>query len=361
MSKNPDEQQQDLFSKGLNVASAAAPSALAPQSPDPAELFLTLAGGETSTGADTLARMEEGLQIFERWTQLLRRAYFIALRRTRPWDWTLSKLPGEDEDVMVAYFCATGYTFIAEVYGIRPIKVGTPEQQPVFGPVDSSGQWVPDSKEIGNGIVELSGWAKAQVGLTRREIYVEATRRSDEPFTGRQIDEDGSIVAAGRGVKALPGDHKSALLSLIKKKLVADAAGIKIVPSQDLETAWADEPGKTLAMCRKGQGFGTAAERTSRANSSVEIVVERALLRDELLTLTGGDKVAAVQVLKEITAWESKDGKRSGCFDHVDRLSKKFQFENAWAKLRQHDHFGPQLSTPADLDARRSELKEGEK
>ncbi len=343
------------------VVPPAAPLATI-EPPDPGAPFANLArvaGGDTS--AQTLADLDHGLEIFERWTDILRRAYFITLRRTRPWDWVISRLDGDEGQTVMGYFCATGYPFVSEVYGIRPLKAGTPEEEPMFGPVGADGRWRPESETLPGGVIQLSGWAVAHVGLTRRQVMVEGTRRSDEPFTGRQVDEHGQIVKRG-GVGALPGDHRSSLLSLLKKKLVAEAAGIRVVPGEDLETAWGEEPGKTLGKCRLGHGFGTSAERKARAPgvSDAGLDVERVLLRDEILSLTGGDKGAAVALLQEVTAWRSKDGQKSGSFDHVDRMTRDFMFPNAWEKLRSHPHFGPTVTSVANVQAKRAAAVGGE-
>lgn len=316
---------------------------------------LVTAGGVASSmpGASGLAEMgDRGVELFDQYTRMMERCYFAALSRTSPNDWVLNRSAGESgEDVVTAMFCASGYRVVAQAYGI------TME----FFPQDGRGLFAPDRlNEQGDvmGVGQTSevyayrGYARARSAFTGQETEVSMTRWSVEDFTGRKVTKDKRILRrAPRGqddVSSLDSDLRLSVHTGLKKKAVADLTGIGVVSGEDLERAWADIPSKTLDKCRKGHGYGSSRERTSARVADADVPVERVLLRDEVLSLTGGDEAGARALLQEITHYNYNDRNtgepRQGSFSSVDRMGKAFMFERAWERLRQHAHFGPQVA-----------------
>lgn len=315
-------------------------TALAPAAP---------AGGGSLSVFD-LAHQEDGVAILERAVAVRNRMRIAAIALTSERDWLLTKADAgpDGETNITAMLCGPGYTAIADVFGI----------QARFSPRDAAGNWSPEKVYRDGSPPDVYGYrgvAHGYCAATKRFDEVEATRWNDEDFGGRQVDEAGSIVKRGRaaGGKNLDSDMRSALKTLLSVKIVAALTGIRTIGVDDLKRAGKD-PGK----CRLGNGFGSAAERGSRGagtDDSIDVALERKLLREELLSLVGGDTGEARGLLKKLTAWETKDG-RSGAFDSVDRMSKAFQFKQAWERLRSsHSN----ASSEADIAAKRKAAKGG--
>ena len=248
---------------------------------------------------------------------------FAALRGTNPEDWVLFRQDTEE----VGMLRGSGVPGIAQLYGISH-RIWPRDERGNLAPVRA-----PLSDQPG-GPYALSVFVLAKSEVTGIEAEFTAERRSDEQFTGRQVNEKMEIVARG-GVAANPGDLVSALLSLARVKSVRVIGGFARVPRAELEAAWAGT-GKSFDRTAKGHGYGTSTERQATAVAGEDVLASRAKLRDEILRCVGGDSAAAKKLCKEITA-----NKDFGGFDTVDRLTKDWQVERAWKALQAHPIYSP--------------------
>jgi hypothetical protein len=273
---------------------------------------------------DRLASMENAAVIFERRAQLIESCYLIALKRTRPQDWVLFKMPDGSMNGMLK---ASGADLVAEVYGVQVENLR---------PIDAAGIFKPERLSYSSGAYALRGTCDVWSAVNGRRIYnLEAARRSDEDFTGRTVDAEGRLTHdKEKRVEALDTDLRSSVLTLIRTKGVRIVCGMTRVPSTDLERAWKGSE-KTLEQCAKGHGFGTSSGRTASALAPEDVKTEVEKLRIEILKAVGGDVSGAKKLTKEITSGPNFQG-----FDTVDRITKPFQVDQAWANLKKHPLFG---------------------
>jgi hypothetical protein len=108
------------------------------------------------------------------------------------------------------------------------------------------------------------------------------------------------------------------------------------IPKAQLAKAW-EGTGKNVEDCAKGHGYGTGSERGAKGVADADVPEQREKLRKEILSAVGGDNSAAKDLLREITSNPEKNFKG---FDSVDRLTKGWQVEQAFRKLRAHPTFG---------------------
>lgn len=277
---------------------------------------------------EVLSKLENAEALFARRASLMESFYTTALRRTRPQDWILFKDKQGNVNAMLA---ASGAELVAEVYGIRIFNIR---------PMDSRGMFAPERVEIVGGAYELRGACDAYSRVNGREAWgLEISRRSDEQFTGRSVNEDGKFDFEGKS--ANPSDLRSAVLTGLRTKTVRVLCGMTRVPPSDLEKAWIGSPKKT-DDCRKGSGFGTGKERTTNALTPDDLKAKKDALRDAILRAVGGDIAAARTLCKEITSNPPK----FGGFDSVERLTEGWMVENAAAKLAAHPTFGTAAQKP---------------
>lgn len=278
---------------------------------------------------EQLSKLENAEALFQRRAALMESFYMTALKRTRPQDWILFKDKQGNVNAMLA---ASGAELVAEVYGIRISNIR---------PLDGRGMFAPERVEITGGAYELRGACDAYSRVNGREAFgLEMSRRSDEQFTGRAVNEDGKFDFQGKS--ANPADLRSSVLTGLRTKTVRVLCGMTRVPPGDLEKAWTGTP-KKVDDCRKGSGFGTGNERRSEAVSDEELKPKKAALRDAILRAVGGDTAAAKSLCKEITSNPPK----FGGFETVDRLTEGWQVDNAMAKLKAHPTFGTAAQKPA--------------
>lgn len=299
-----------------------------------------------ASDAMSLARMgAQGLELFESRATLLRQCRFVALKNTDPRAWLLSKTDGTDgtEGAVVATFCAPGYPAVAAAYGIAA-RFLPQDSDGIFRPerVNQQGEVIGAAVRVP--VYGYRGFAWGNSAFNGQEVQVQITRMSDEDFIGRQQRD---------------GDLRLTCFTGLKKKLVAELAGITTVPAEELEEAWEYEPGKSVERCRKGHGFGTSSERRGAKVAEDGVPIERQLLRTELLQLTEGVKESAVQLLQEITAYDyQKDGKQiKGCSKSIDAMAKMFQFEKAWGNLRRHPRVGKDATSVQGVQKLRAKLQ----
>ena len=272
---------------------------------------------------DRIASMENAAVIFKRRTELIETCYQIAIRRTRPQDWVLFKMPDGSINAMIT---ASGAELIAEVYGVQVENLR---------PVDVNGIFRPEKVDHEKtSAYTLRGYCDAFSQVNGRRVYnLEAARRSDEDFVGRSVDADEKLTHdKTKKAGALDSDLRNAVLTLIRTKAVL--CGMTRVPSTDLEAAWKGTE-KKVDSCRKGHGFGTSSDRTASTLAPEDVKAEIAKLKDEVLRCVGGDVSAAKKLVKEITSGPNFKG-----WDSLDQLSKDWQVTQAMENLKKHPVFG---------------------
>ena len=286
--------------------------------------------------------MEAAAELFQRRAQLLETAHLTAIRRTRPEDWVLSRDKQGNETAMLT---ASGAELVADVYGIviRNIR-----------PLDHRGVFDPERVQVEGkpGVYTLRAWCDAESKITGRYVEsLEASRRSDEDFTGRSVDSSGGLTF--RGVGALDSDLRAAVQTLLRTKAVRVLCGMTRVPMTDLKRAW-EGTEKRVDSCRKGSGYGGAVERTAQAVADDGLAPKVEAFWKDLLKRTGGDDAAAHDLLREITSYPagtSKDGKPYKAFGGVDSWQKITQergLASAKRKLSEHPVFGDHEREPGE-------------
>ncbi len=296
---------------------------------------------------DSFLRRMESIEnaevLFERRTLLLESAHRVAIRRTRPEDWVLFKDRSGAETAMLT---ASGADLVADVFGIQIANIRPLDTRGVFSPEKEPNPGKP-------GTYTLRAWCDARSSMTGREVLsLEASRRSDEDFTGRSVDADGALVT--RGVGALESDLRAAVQTLLRTKAVRVLCGMTRVPVSDLAAAWKDTP-KDVSKCRRGSGYGSGQQRTAETVAEEGVPAKAEALWKRILQAVGGDIDAAGQVLREITAYpageNSKTGKKWNAFAGVksySELTTSRYVENAERKLKEHPLFNRAEREPGE-------------
>lgn len=281
-----------------------------------------LADGRLVRGAsliDRLGREDDPIKKFKMRSALMEALYTAAIARTRPQDWILSK---DHLGTVTAMIASSGARLIAEIYEIELTNLR---------PLDELGMFAPILTEVGRGAFSLRGACDATSKANGRTQPIETERRSDEDFTGRTVDGEGSLsFNREKKVGSWEGDVRASVLTGLETKAVRTLCSMSRVPPEELSRAW-EGTGKSVDGCRKGQGFGTSNDRGAQALSDPEVKAEIEKLRAEVLRTVGGDKEAGKQMVREITTGPNFAG-----FDSLDRLTKTFQVQQAWKHLKAH-------------------------
>lgn len=284
-----------------------------------------------------LAGLQQGAEIFKKQNEILEQCRRFAIRQTNPVDWVLFKTKDEAEVAMLA---GAGREKVLEVYGV---------QIDVF-PMTEDGRFAPERETLEGGTIQLRAWARFRSRFNNRAETVEATILSTEDFTGRKMK--GGRISTTPGDPAFEADLRSALLSRLKNKSARIAAAMNQVPIAELRKAW-EGTDKSTDDCRHGSGYGTSAERAAGRVTSEDVAKARKELGEEILRRVGGDESAAKQLLKECTKGDKpgKNGKVFQGFDTVARLTKDWQVEQAWKRLREHPTFGDEATGGSEKEA----------
>lgn len=300
------------------------------ETPDPQQ-GLALASEEIALSAprigedsslNQLARMEAGLELLKKKSEILKQIRRQALSQTGARDWVLMRGKGASDDAATGLLTSAGALRMAVFYEITT----TPAE-----PCGAQGEFLPVEKQGEEGEVLLEGWCDAYSGLTGVTIHVEAQVSSAEDFTGRK-ERKGDSYGTTRGISL--GDLKLALSTRLKTKSIRELGGMKSVPVAELIAV-----GLKFEDMTKGSGFGSSGQRGADAAVSGDIKEKQERLRAELLARTGGDKASALELLKDITIWTGKDNAERWATDEA-QLMKDFQMKKAWDALSKHPIFG---------------------
>jgi len=265
---------------------------------------------------DELTMMEKASELFDRRAALLAQARESAIRRTSPQDWVLFKDKGGNVTGML---CKSGAEKVADIYGIQIYNLRPLGQGSVFEP-----RMEKDGEEV-----RYYGWLDAVSLVTGRRVEsIEFGRSSSEDFIGRA-----AISSTSTLVKK--ADLKAAMFSNGRTKAVRIICAMSNVPGEELQACGID-----VEKCRKGSGYGTSTERGASSVTTDDVKETRNKLGEEILARVGGDAAAAADLLKEITANPNAKPKAFPGFDSIGRITKDWQVENAWKKLREHPTFG---------------------
>lgn len=281
---------------------------------------------------DTLQKADNAALVIAKRAELMATVRQLGLRATRPEDWILTKDKAGDEIAMLA---GPGADQIANLFGIQILNVRPTDARGIFQP-----EKIVDEKDPKR--FTLRAWCDAYSRINGRWIQaLEASRRSDEDFTGRSTDASGGIVFRGEG--ALESDLRAAVQTLLRTKAVRVLAGMTRVPLAELKAAGLD-----TARCRKGHGYGSGENRRAQDGAGAEVTGGAEELWKEILRRTGGDESAASQVLREITSYPAgkrKDGSAYNAFAGCkswQEINTERRVEQAKRKLAEHPQFGDQ-------------------
>jgi hypothetical protein len=278
---------------------------------------------------DTLQKSENASLILAKRAELMSTARHLALRATRPEDWILTK---DKQDIEIAMLSGPGADQVANLFGIQILNIRPLDERGIFQP-----EKIVDEKDPKR--YTLRAWCDAFSRVTGRAVQsLEASRRSDEDFTGRSVDAGGAITFRGDG--ALDSDLRAAVQTLLRTKAVRVLGGMTRVPLSELKAAGLD-----TAKCRRGHGYGSGDNRRAQDGAEADVVQQAEALWKDILRRVGGDESAANQVLKEITAYPAhKEGKYKafdGCKSWQEINTQK-RVETARSKLAKHSQFGDQ-------------------
>lgn len=269
-------------------------------------------GGDLiATTAPVLARMlDAGADIeaaVECWMNALGTIRASAIKRSEPEHWVLNR----DND---GHEMATPYKS-----ALRLLQQG-------FG-ISVHPDGVPQLKVEDDGSKTATVTGRASSALTgQTAVNIIGERNSKERFTGRGPDAGSQHTGPIHD-----SDLRKAAMTNLETKSIKMLSGCENVTRQRLETLGID-----TARCYRGHGYGSSGQRGAASVAEAGVAELVATLRDDILSCVGGDHSAAQELCYELTKWTSKDGKEGG-FRTTDRLTKKWQVENARAKLEAHD------------------------
>lgn len=301
------EKQETLFDvaddEGVSVELIPAEQAMAP---------LRAAGQPIMM---QIAQMPQGEQIIERAIQTLITVRKAAIRLTGPTDWVAMKAKGASDDAAFCLLTSSGALKVKKFFMIQV----DPAQ-----PTDGQGAFAPRIERGEDGEVMLHAWTTARSLMTGESVRVSGSRSSSEDFTGR-------TQAIGASALTERADLARSVETLLTRKAVEQLSGMKKVSILELA-----DLGMKTELIPRGQGFGSSSDRGASAVAPEAVKTMAKELGDEIMRRTGGDKSAAADLLKEITANPPK----FGGFNSISRLTQDWQITNARKKLAEHPVFG---------------------
>lgn len=283
------------------------------------ERLLHMVVDETKRNAEAEARVRQdylerqasrsdGEREFEARAKMLTRLRLLSIQHTHPQDWVVHSAP---DGSMLGIPSSAACLKIAPLWGIEITNIR---------PKALGGEFEPEKIPKGNdGAFTLRCWADGHSRISEAAVSgVEASRDSDEEFLGRDTESD----------------HRSALYTLAMSKVVRILTGLNRVAGPVLDEAWKGQNLST-ALCVKGHGFGSSADRRTQKVADVGVPEKVAELKAEVLRRVGGDMGLLKTVSKDITKGPNFSG-----FDSVERIGKDWQLDQAWKGLRNHPVYG---------------------
>jgi hypothetical protein len=175
----------------------------------------------------------DALEVVDARVQILDTLRRASIRATHPEDWVLFKARDEDGGQIVGFLEDAGTDRVRAIWGIRIFNVSRPDK--IVG------------NDPGDFLILLTG--DGECAITHEIVeQVEGGRGSKDDFCK---DKHGA---------ALELAVRKAARANLDGGITRELAGMKSVPVQELEAAWAGTA-KTIDRCRKGRGFGTHTAR----------------------------------------------------------------------------------------------------
>lgn len=241
----------------------------------PKDTSVVKAPGVPTTVDELAALQEEGEEIIQARVQILQTLRMASIRATSPQDWLLFKASdGSGPDRITAYLQDQGCQRVRPLWGID---------------VTPNGDFL--KIEVGEEFA-YSIKGDAHCSLTKRTITdVEGLRYSTDDFCKNltPIMKEMRVRQAARA--NLDGNATRNL------------TGLKNVPVEEIVAAWAGT-NKTIALCPKGRGYGSQAERSGARPQEASHVQPG---QEPPCELCGGK-------MKFIPAGTTKTGKPYGAF-----------------------------------------------
>jgi hypothetical protein len=186
--------------------------------------------------AELAALRGGGQEIIEARKKILQTLRMASLSATSPEDWLLFKSP---DGLVTGYLQDAGAERVRDLWGIEIFGVSVPEKIAGEGP---------DFHYLvrGSGRCKLTGQILEDA---------EGGRSSTDDFCKDQ-----------KGVQLELSVRKAARANL-DGNITRELAGLKNVPIEELEAAWAGSR-KSITHCRLGRGFGSKAERQGVAHTA---------------------------------------------------------------------------------------------
>jgi len=276
--------------------------------------------------------MKDAMVVFETRANLLAKAHTIGIARTRPEDWILTK---DKQGNVIAMLAGAGADLVADVFGIQISNIRPTDARGIFDPEKIPVEGKP-------GVFTVRAWCDARSNMTGRSIEsLEASRRSDEQFTGRGVDKQGNWAFGKESTGALESDLRAAVQTLLRTKAVRVLCGMSKLPASELVKAGLD-----VNQCRKGSGFGSSQERVAVQTAEVGAAEDAVAFEKEVLRRVAGDQDMAFELLRDLTkyaAYKNKAGDEikafAGC-KSFSELNTAVRVSRAKEKLLKHPVFG---------------------
>lgn len=180
---------------------------------------------------------DQGLAIIEQRTKIFHSMRMASIALTFPGDWTLFK----DRDGRIAgYLGDQGCDRIKKMWGIQVNNLGLMRR-------------IEDADHVEEFAYGITG--DGVCGLTGEAVFdMEGIRYSTEKYATEKPEGIQRTVAVQKAARAnLDGS------------ITRELAGMKSVPSQELDKAW-EGTWKKSELCNKARGFGSADERVGGEN-----------------------------------------------------------------------------------------------
>lgn len=217
--------------------------------PEVVEESRELARPSVPTTINELAAHDKGVAIVEQRLQIFNTMRIASIQLTMPNDWTLFRT---DDGRISGYLGDQGCDRIKKLWGISVSNLGKMER-------------IDDLERAGEFAYRITG--DGSCGLTGEAVFeMEGVRYSTERYALEKPEGIQRTVAVQKAARAnLDGG------------ITRELAGLKSVPSEELESAWkaSKETWKKIDLCNKGRGFGSGAERKgAQVQQSDEIPVQ---------------------------------------------------------------------------------------